>query len=433
MNSRIVGNYLIVETIASKWTMRIGDEYVCVRKKKKNEMDIDMNVLKVVIAFVILISILLIWAYFATPDTSLDNSLENIDDTKFPISDYLYFERIEQDKQNNLNIPINNNSNMDLDVTNENPQISNFNVDSNITSQSNNTTNNTDNGINNLSDKELGSDTKKLTNEIFNEELDPLLKQQRNILLSSRNGGIAILNKAKNNKKLEYGVDKFSNLNEQDKASNEHKLYRTISAMKMIPAILITNISSDIGGKVIAQVEEYIYAEMGKAILIPKGSKVLGNYANNNKIGEYRLNILWTRILTPQGVNIMLTDAYGADLAGAMGLIGDLDSKYYQRYGIPLALSTISNGLILTINNVTSKYSNQNPYTTTQLIQNMQGDLSQIMSQIIREQVKIRPTIRIEKGSRIFITSNKDIFFPIPKNNEVMTRFFNEIKLNMEE
>lgn len=37
MNSRIVGNYLIVETIADKWTMRIGDEWVCVRTKEAIE------------------------------------------------------------------------------------------------------------------------------------------------------------------------------------------------------------------------------------------------------------------------------------------------------------------------------------------------------------------------------------------------------------
>ncbi len=34
MNSRIVGNYLIVETIADKWTMRIGNEWVCVRSEE---------------------------------------------------------------------------------------------------------------------------------------------------------------------------------------------------------------------------------------------------------------------------------------------------------------------------------------------------------------------------------------------------------------
>lgn len=34
MNSRVVGNYLIVETIADKWTMRIGNEWVCVRSEE---------------------------------------------------------------------------------------------------------------------------------------------------------------------------------------------------------------------------------------------------------------------------------------------------------------------------------------------------------------------------------------------------------------
>ena len=34
MNSRVVGNYLIVETIADKWTLRIGNEWVCVRREE---------------------------------------------------------------------------------------------------------------------------------------------------------------------------------------------------------------------------------------------------------------------------------------------------------------------------------------------------------------------------------------------------------------
>ncbi|WP_264765555.1 TrbI/VirB10 family protein, partial [Moraxella catarrhalis] len=55
-------------------------------------------------------------------------------------------------------------------------------------------------------------------------------------------------------------------------ASSENKLLRTITADRMIPAILITPISSEIGGsKIVAQVESDIYATMGRAVLIPKG------------------------------------------------------------------------------------------------------------------------------------------------------------------
>lgn len=407
-------------------------------------------------------ALMLFFAWIGVDDETLDNSLENIDDTKFPISDYLYFERPlepsnpQQDIYRYNNVANQPNSNlMANNTTNENPNASEPNPNANENPFANEDekkkNENADgkdkkdeeskdskdekkeesNGIEDMFNK-FADKAKKVSEEAFEEVVDEETLRQRQALLATRTGDISILSRGANAPSLsiEYGVSKFTNLDEQDKASNEHKLYRTISAMKMIPAVLLTNISSDIGGKCIAQVEEDIYAEMGKAILIPKGSKVLGNYANNNKIGEFRLNVLWTRILTPQGVNIMLTDSYGADLAGAMGIIGDLDAKYWQRYGIPLALSTLSNGLILTLNNVTQKATDSanNAYVNAQLMQNFQGDISGIMAAIINEQVKIKPTIRIEKGSRIFITSNKDIFFPIPKNNEVLARFFDEVK-----
>ncbi len=131
-------------------------------------------------------------------------------------------------------------------------------------------------------------------------------------------------------------------------ASSENKLLRTITADRMIPAILITPISSEIGGsKIIAQVESDIYATMGRAVLIPKGSRAIGYYNSNNKIGEYRLEIAWNRIITPQGVNIILSDAKGADVKGYNGMIGTLHNKYWERYGIPLSLSTLSNGLLI--------------------------------------------------------------------------------------
>ena len=407
-------------------------------------------------------ALMLFFAWIGVDDETLDNSLENIDDTKFPISDYLYFEKpLEpsnpaQDIYRYNNVANQPNPNlMANNTTNENPNANEPNPNANENPFANEDekkdSENVDgkdkkdeeskdskdekkeesNGIEDMFNK-FADKAKKVSEDAFEEEVDEETLRQRQALLATRTGDISILSRGANAPSLsiEYGVSKFTNLDEQDKASNEHKLYRTISAMKMIPAVLLTNISSDIGGKCIAQVEEDIYAEMGKAILIPKGSKVLGNYANNNKIGEFRLNVLWTRILTPQGVNIMLTDSYGADLAGAMGIIGDLDAKYWQRYGIPLALSTLSNGLILTLNNVTQKATDSanNAYVNAQLMQNFQGDISGIMAAIINEQVKIKPTIRIEKGSRIFITSNKDIFFPIPKNNEVLARFFDEVK-----
>lgn len=237
------------------------------------------------------------------------------------------------------------------------------------------------------------------------------------------------------NKEKEYGVDSFSNFDKKDIASNENKLLRTITADRMIPAILITPISSQIGGnKIVAQVESDVYASMGRAVLIPKGSRVIGFYNNNNKIGEYRLEVLWNRILTPQGVNIILSDAKGADVKGYAGLIGVLHKKNWERYGLPLALSTLSNGLLLSVSSVLSNKANKDGgsflegYQTTHMLNSMKTDISNIISQILREQVRIKPIITIKEGSRIFISPNTDIFFPEPKNAEILAEFFKEYK-----
>ncbi|GAA7014200.1 hypothetical protein ID0617_15060 [Helicobacter pylori] len=234
----------------------------------------------------------------------------------------------------------------------------------------------------------------------------------------------------------EYGVDSFSNLRYKDIGTNEHKLLRTITADRMIPAFLITPISSQIAGKVTAQVESDIFASMGRAVLIPKGSKVIGYYNNNNQIGQYRLNIAWTRIITPQGINIMLTNARGADVKGYNGLVGKYISRNFQRYGIPLLTNTLSNRLLIGVTSALANQQNKkgdgNPffgdYLLMQLTRNTGMGINQVINQMLRQYGVQNPIIIIREGSRVFITPNLDIFIPKPKDGEVLAEFFKEKK-----
>ena len=216
-----------------------------------------------------------------------------------------------------------------------------------------------------------------------------------------------------------YGASSFSNQKNVDEATNEHKLFRTIRAGRLIPAILTTAISSDIEGIVTAQVEQDVYASMGRAVLIPRGSKVIGSYKNDNKIGQDRLAITWREIITPQGVNILLTNAITSDNMGMTGAKGSLNNKYLERYGIGYGLSTVSNVLLLAL----SSQAGNNAYTN-QIYQQSNTDLSTIVQDIIEQQQEINPTIEIKQGSRIYITPSAHIWFPMPKNNEIMAEYF---------
>lgn len=240
----------------------------------------------------------------------------------------------------------------------------------------------------------------------------------RDSILASRNSQIKDFSSSDR-----FGADGFSNQKSIDIATNEHKLFRMIRAGKLIPATLTSAISSDLNGIVTAQVEQDIYAAMGRAVLIPRGSKVIGFYQNDNKIGQNRLEIKWREIITPQGINILLTDAIVADNMGMSGAIGTVNNKYFERYGIAFGLSTVSNALLLSIASKVDKGGNQ---YAEDLYSQGKSDIGTIVDDIIQQQSQIKPTIEIKAGSRIYIVPTNHIWFSKPKNGEVMMKYFIE-------
>lgn len=280
-------------------------------------------------------------------------------------------------------------------------------------------------------------DKKADTQKLIQEQIDALKAQ--NELLKNQNNNIVYDNRKITKKMLRdailadrsksgiysykdnerFGVDGFSNQKSVDISTNEHRLYRMIRAGRMIPALLTTAISSDLSGIVTAQIEEDIRATMGNAVLIPRGSKVIGSYQNNNKIGQDRLQIIWREIITPQGVNILLTDATTSDNIGMSGAQGSVNNKYLERYGIPYALSTLSNVLLLSIAN-----KSKNGTISEEIYQQSSNDVSTILSDILQQQSQLKPTIEIKQGSRIYIVPTYHLWFAKPKNNEVMAKYF---------
>ncbi len=250
----------------------------------------------------------------------------------------------------------------------------------------------------------------------YENKLRRLLRAQ---ILANRNNEIKNADQASSR----YGADGFSNQQSIDISTNEHKLYRTIRAGRMIPAILTTAISSDLSGIVTAQIEQDIYATMGRAVLIPRGSKAIGFYENNTEIGHERLEIRWREIITPQGVNILLTDALVADNMGMTGAVGAVNNKYWERYGIPYTISTLTNALLLVI---ASKVDNGGSSYTQEIYSDSRSDIGTVVQDMIQQQSKIKPTIEIQSGSRVFLVPTNHMWFSKPKNGEVLMKYFEE-------
>ena len=186
-------------------------------------------------------------------------------------------------------------------------------------------------------------------------------------------------------------------------ASYPVDLTRVLTADRRIDALLIEDIDSTLGGKVTAQIENNIYAAQGRNILIPIGSKAVGQYQPLNKVGETRLQIIWQRIITPKGVNIVINSQM-TDAMGRSGITGEVDTKFWDKYGLAILISTVSA--------VAQASANVNVDRNSAIFVNTYGkELTNISAKILDETINIKPSIRIAAGSRILISPTQDIWF----------------------
>lgn len=104
-----------------------------------------------------------------------------------------------------------------------------------------------------------------------------------------------------------------------------------LSRGKLIDAVIETAVNTDFGGEVRAVIARDVYSEWGKNILIPKGSKIFGNYESGIN-GQYgRIAIAWMRIDLINGYTINFTGT-ATDPLGRMGIQGRVDNKFKERF-----------------------------------------------------------------------------------------------------
>lgn len=188
-----------------------------------------------------------------------------------------------------------------------------------------------------------------------------------------------------------------------------------LQAGTMVPAVLITEISSDVPGEVLAQVSRDVYdSQREEALLIPRGSKLLGRYDNQATAGGDRLLVAWTRLIFPDGRSVTLPDLQGKDAAGAGGLRDQVDRHRGETLGTAALLSLIGAGAQLA--QPAGGYGAYGNYPTQgQVMAGAAGQqMAQVTTEMLRRQLDVRPTIRIRQGTPFNVFLNRDVTFSGP-------------------
>lgn len=212
------------------------------------------------------------------------------------------------------------------------------------------------------------------------------------------------------------------------KATKVQDLSLMILQGKMLDAVLETTINTDLPGSLRAVISRDVYAESGKTILIPRGSRLIGSYNSGVKAGQQRIIVTWGRVIRPDGVDIQI-DSEGTDQLGRAGMTGIVDNKYLELFGNSLLVSAVTIGGSILLNSVqeaqtvststsTGSAATGGGTTTTQTasptdasVMQAAQNLSDTAKKLVEGQ-STQPTIIVNQGARVKVFVNKDLIFP---------------------
>lgn len=179
----------------------------------------------------------------------------------------------------------------------------------------------------------------------------------------------------------------------------------TLQAGSTIAAALITGLSSDLPGEVVAQVTEDVFDSVtGQARLIPQGSRLIGSYDAHVTFGQSRALVVWTRLILPDGRSLDLDRLIGTDGAGQSGFADRVD----HHTGKLLEAGLLSSLFGLGSNLATSTSGNNNDIAFA--IRDSAGQsVGRVGDKLVDRQLDVQPTITIRPGARVRVLVSRDL------------------------
>lgn len=195
---------------------------------------------------------------------------------------------------------------------------------------------------------------------------------------------------------------------------------------KPIPAVLARSVYAGEGFSanvpITAIVERNIYAEEGRNIIIPAGSRVIGELSGGgestggNSGGAVKIAISWRRLIRPDGSQFTF-NADTADAQGRAGAIGYLDEQLLKRYSMPLLTSMLQNATAYVMasgtgstNTDTSSTQDARSQAAEDARRNFIDQMDQIFQEILERKANIKSVTYVPAGTRIIIFPNEDLW-----------------------
>ena len=190
-------------------------------------------------------------------------------------------------------------------------------------------------------------------------------------------------------------------------AVNSHDTGFTLNAGTVIPATLLTGITSDVSkNDVVAQVRQDVYDSLtGTHLLIPQGSRIIGVSGSAGSRGNKRIGVAFKRIIFPSGKSVNLPDQPAIDGTGYPGLADKYDDHSSTLYRTAF-LSALFAAAAQSATGNSNGYDNRSPGEEA-----VAGAVASVMDTaqtLVERDANISPTIEIQPGFQFSVFINKD-------------------------
>ena len=179
----------------------------------------------------------------------------------------------------------------------------------------------------------------------------------------------------------------------------------------VLEALLINRLDGSFAGPVSCLLSTNVYSHDRQHVLIPAGSKLLGEANKVDTFGQVRLAVTFHRLIMPDGFSVDLDQFKGLDQEGATALKDKVNNHYAKIFGASLAIGVLGGVAQVGTGSVL------NADGADRIRQGFGVGMATAGEQILDRFLNILPTVTIREGTRIKIYLSNDLLLPDSNNH----------------
>jgi type IV secretory pathway VirB10-like protein len=192
----------------------------------------------------------------------------------------------------------------------------------------------------------------------------------------------------------------------------EGKFYRLFEGT-VLETVLTNRLDGSFSGPVNCMVTTNVYSKNRQHVLIPQGSRVLGEVRRVETFGDQRLAVAFHRLIMPDGFSVSLDKFPGLNQIGETGLVDQVNRHYLQVFGASLAI-----GAIAGLSQANTRYGFDASAADTYR-QGAAASLSQSSLHILDRYLNVLPTFTVREGHRVKIYLTADLPLPAYEKHRI--------------